>query len=102
MHQCSILVDKGQGTRGMAADRITPARQEIMRTRLYHRLLRLVRWIDKAGEQRISALGGSLAVLGLGNVALRTQELLQAPDITPATARRLRAMLKRIHNIRQE
>jgi uncharacterized membrane protein YccC len=87
---------------GMAADRFTPARQEIMRTRLYHRLLKLVRWIDKAGEQRISALGGSLAVLGLGKVTLRSQELLQAPDITPATARRLQAMLKRIHNIKQD
>jgi uncharacterized membrane protein YccC len=86
----------------MAANRLTPARQEIMRTRLYHRLLKLVRWIDKAGERRISALGGSLAVLGLGNVTLRSQELLQAPDITPATTRRLQAMLKRIHNIKQD
>lgn len=87
---------------GMASDRIAPARQEILRRRLYHRLLKLVRWIDKAGERRISALDGSLAVLDLGDITLRAQQLLQAPDITPGTARRLQTMLRRIRNIRQE
>ncbi|MCI2810853.1 FUSC family protein [Eoetvoesiella caeni] len=87
---------------GMASDHIAPARQEVLRRRLYHRLLKLVRWIDKAGEHRISALGGSLAVLDLGDVALRAQQLLHEPDITPATARRLQATLRRISNVRQE
>ncbi|MBP6018846.1 MAG: FUSC family protein [Burkholderiaceae bacterium] len=81
---------------------ITPARQEILQARLYHRLLKLVRWVDKVDESRISALGGGLAVLSLGGVTLRTQQLLQAPDITPATARRLQAMLSRMRNISQE
>ncbi|SHH49010.1 FUSC family protein [Pollutimonas bauzanensis] len=91
-----------QEVQDIAADQAPVARQEIRRARLYHRLIKLVHWMDKTGEQGISALGGSLALQSLGIVALRVQELLQAPDITPGTARRLRVLLKRMRNIKQE
>ncbi|WP_353152630.1 FUSC family protein [Pollutimonas bauzanensis] len=90
-----------QEVQDAAADRTPITRHEIRRARLYHRLIKLVRWMDKAGEQGISALGGSLALQSLGTVALRVQELLHAPDITPGTTRRLKALLSRMRNIKQ-
>lgn len=90
-----------QEVQDAAADRAPITRHEIRRARLYHRLIKLVRWMDKTGEHGISALGGSLALQSLGTVALRVQELLHAPDITPGTTRRLKVLLSRMRNIKQ-
>lgn len=90
-----------QEVQDAAADHSPIARHEIRRARLYHRLIKLVRWMDKAGEQGISASGGSLALQSLGTVALTVQALLHSPDITPGTTRRLKMLLSRMRNIKQ-
>jgi uncharacterized membrane protein YccC len=90
-----------QEVQNIAADQTALARHEVRRARLYHRLIKLVRWMDKAGERGISALGGSLALQGLGAVTLSVHELLQSPEITPQAARRLRNLLERMRNIQQ-
>ena len=83
----------------MAADPDAPAHAGIWRARLHHRLLRLARRMEKAGEQRLSAVSGSLAVLQLGNVILRMHELLREPALEPGTRRAIEAALGRMRAI---
>jgi uncharacterized membrane protein YccC len=86
----------------MAADPNAPAHGRIWRARLYHRLLRLVRWMEKTGERQISASNGSLAVMLLGSAILRIHELLREPGLEPGTRRGLGTALKRIRQIGQD
>ncbi len=83
----------------MAAASGKPEKQHLWRVRLYHRLLRLVRWTEKTGEEKISAADGSLAVLELGSAIRCMQALLREPDVAPATARSLDAALKRMRRL---
>lgn len=83
----------------MAAAANAPAYRTVWQARLYHRLLRLVRWTEKTGEREISVSDGSLAVLELGNTVLRIQELLHEPGIAPGTQRSLKLVLQRMRNV---
>ena len=55
--------------------------------------------MEKAGERRLSAASGSLAVLQLGNVILRVQELLRDPALAPGARRAIEAALGRMRAI---
>ena len=88
--------------RDMAAASDAPAHGVVWRARLYHRLLRLVRWADKTGEREISAVGGSLAVLQVGSAVLRMRGLLRDGGLTPGSVRRVDAALKRVRRIGQD
>jgi uncharacterized membrane protein YccC len=71
----------------------------VWRARLYHRLLRLIRWTEKTGDAKLLVADGSLAVLQVGNAVLRIQNLLRQPGIGAGTARALNAVLRRVRNI---
>lgn len=73
--------------------------RRIWRARLYHRLLRLVRWAEKSGQPQIAMAEGSLAVLDLGSAVLRIREMLAEPGLSPGTARRLDTVLRRLGDI---
>ncbi|MDE2574021.1 MAG: FUSC family protein, partial [Rhodospirillales bacterium] len=77
----------------MAADADAPRRRAIWRARLHHRLLRLVRWAEKAGEGDLSAADGSLAVMQTGAAILRLRELRRAADRPAGCARAIDAAL---------
>ena len=83
-----------------AADAALP--RPIWRARLHHRLLRLVRWADKAGEREISAFDGSLAILRLGNAILGGRDLLRGPHLSAGAARCVDTALRRVRRIRQD
>ena len=63
----------------------------VWRARLYHRLLRLVRWAEKTGYNRQIALNGSFAVLLLGSAILHMDELLRLEDLPVNATDRLKA-----------
>ncbi len=83
----------------MAADPGAPAHANVWRARLYHRLLRLVLWVEKAGERRISAIDSGLAVMQIGAAVLRMHELRRDPALPPDAARALGAALERTRRI---
>ncbi|PWC39765.1 FUSC family protein [Azospirillum sp. TSO35-2] len=87
---------------GIAAAPDAPAHWRVWRVRLYHRLLRLVRWVDKTGERDLVAIDGSLAMLQVGRAILRLQELRGGADLPPATARRFDAALRRLRRITRD
>lgn len=72
----------------MASRPDAPARRLAWRARLHHRLLRLARWSEKAGEAEPAPLDGGLAVLGLGQAILHLREYPTTPRIA-AVLRRL-------------
>lgn len=76
--------------------------RNIWRARLYHRLLKLVLWVEKAGDRRVSTVDGGVAVLNLGSIIFHTQELLRQPSLAPCIRRRLLALLKRMNTIGQQ
>ncbi|MCG7360113.1 FUSC family protein [Roseomonas sp. ACRSG] len=86
----------------MAGDRQAAAHDRIWRARLYHRLLRLVRWAEKTGEQPLSAVNGSMAVMQIGGAILRMQAMSQQPALPPGTRRSLDAALRRLQRIGHE
>lgn len=83
----------------MAADRQAPVHASIWRARLYHRLLRLARWVEKAGERQLTAANGSMAVMQVGDAILRMQALLQEPAVSPSTRRVLEMTLRRLRQL---
>lgn len=83
----------------MAGRRGAAQHRAVWRGRLYHRVLRLVRWADKTGGSREQAVEGGFAVLLLGSAILHMDEALGRPDLAPATARRLTATLARLRRV---
>lgn len=77
------------------ASRPGQGRGQVWRARLHHRLLRLVRWTDRAGLDTVAAAATGLALLRLGQAVLRLEERLAEPDLSPSTRRRLRLALAR-------
>ncbi len=65
----------------------------VWRARLQHRLLRLVRWTEKAGPGGPAAIDGGLAVLRLGHAILEMQSRPGSPR-TLAVLRRLRRLAR--------
>lgn len=48
-------------------------------------MLRLSRWVEKAGDREVSAVGGGLAILLLGQATMLLHELAKTPAL-PAEA----------------
>lgn len=85
----------------MAASTDAPARRDRWRARLYHRMLRLVRWSDKAGGQSRAAAEGAVAVMRVGNAILLLQQLRGAP-VAPGIRRGVEAALGRLHSLSRQ
>jgi len=83
----------------MAADARLPADRALWRARLYHRLLRLVRWAEKTGSERGPAVEGGLAVLRLGTAAIRLHALRGEQNLPPGAARSLSTALERLRRL---
>ncbi|MFH3481739.1 FUSC family protein [Xanthobacter variabilis] len=63
------------------------------RARLYHRLLRLVRWTEKSGDRDFAAVDGGLAALALGTAIRTLHAASREPDVPDSLARALHAAL---------
>jgi uncharacterized membrane protein YccC len=87
---------------GMAADRQATTHARVWRARLYHRLLRLMRWAERTGEQPLPVVNGSMAVMQIGNAILRMQALLRRPALPRGTGRTLDTALRRLRQVSQD
>lgn len=63
------------------------------RARLYHRLLRLVRWTEKSGDRDFAAIDGGLAALAVGTAIRALHTCRAAPDRSDSLDRSLVAAL---------
>lgn len=68
----------------------------VWRGRLYHRLLRAIRWAEKTGVRSLPISEGALAVLDLGSAVLRLREIRGEPDLDRSTARAIDHALARV------
>lgn len=80
----------------MAASPDAAVREPAWRARLRHRMLRLSRWVEKSGDREISAVGGGLAILTLGQATIALHRLEQALVLPPRAADAVRQTLGRI------
>lgn len=69
------------------------------RARLYHRLLRLVRWIEKTGAKDVSAVDAGLGMLNVGSAIRSMHEMLEIPSLPSPIRRRLTVALARSREI---
>lgn len=83
----------------MAANPGASRRRVVWRARLYHRVLRLVRWADKTGTSRGEAVDGGFALLLAGSAVLHIDALLRKPSLTPQMERRLNATRERLRRL---
>lgn len=83
----------------MAASRGAAGHRRIWRARLFHRMLRLIRWSEKVGDRELASVDGSLAVLTLGEAVLCLQGLVRDRHIPSGTARSAAAALGRLARI---
>lgn len=74
-------------------------RNDTWRARLQHRMLRLSRWVDKTGSNEVSAVGGGLAVLTLGEATIALHRLGAHVAQSASTARATGVALARIRNV---
>jgi uncharacterized membrane protein YccC len=80
----------------IASQRGSSARHAIWRARLFHRILRLVRYADKTGTDKSAAIDASFTILLLGSTALHADALLQHTTLPPTTYRHLHVVLARL------
>lgn len=83
----------------MAANPGVSRRRAVWRARLYHRVLRLVRWADKTGTSRQESVEGGFALLLAGSSVLHIDELLQHAEAKSSTVRRLNATRARLRRL---
>lgn len=83
----------------MAAARDVMEHPLAWRARLFHRMLRLIRWAEKTGDRELSVIEGSLAVLTLGEAVLCLQDLVHRQDVSRGTARSITHALGRMARI---
>jgi len=83
----------------MAASRDATGHRRVWRARLFHLMLRLIRWKEKVGDRDLAAVDGSLAVLALGEAVLRLHDLRRAPDAPFGAARSVTTALARLERV---
>lgn len=69
------------------------------RARLYHRLLRLVRWVEKTGAKDVSVVNAGLGLLNVGSAIRSMHEMLAIPSLPLRIRRRLSVALARSRDI---
>lgn len=69
------------------------------RARLYHRLLRLVRSVEKTGAKDVSVVDAGLGVLNVGSAIRSMREMLAMPSLPLPIRRRLTVALARSRDI---
>lgn len=69
------------------------------RARLYHRLLRLVRWSEKSGDRDFAAMDGGLAALAVGTAIRTLHERQAAPASSDSLTRSLSAALASLQRL---
>lgn len=79
----------------MAARPGARARAAIWRARLHHRLLRLVRWTDRAGLDTEAAAAGGIALVRLGQAVIGLEARLDDPALPPAARQEIVLALAR-------
>ncbi|MBP2550350.1 putative membrane protein YccC [Neorhizobium galegae] len=81
---------------------LAPHRVEIWRARLYHRILRLIRWSEKSGGTTVDAAEGGLLALRLGEAVANAQSLV-SNDNTPASLKQAgRTFLKSLAKLQEQ
>lgn len=80
----------------MAARRDASRHRLVWRARLYHRVLRLVRWAEKTGSSKEPVIEGSFAVLQLGSAILHIDEVLGRAELQAGSVKRLNAIRARL------
>ncbi|MBS0519039.1 MAG: FUSC family protein [Proteobacteria bacterium] len=83
----------------MAADGDAARHEQVWRARLCHRLLTLVRWMEKADARKPSAAAGSMTVMQLAECVRNLHDLATAPDLPRPVRRRAIAALARLRRI---
>lgn len=78
------------------------ARRDTWRARLQHRMLHLSRWIEKTGDREISAVGGGLAILILGQATMQLHSLARTPALPADAARAVRRTLDSIGAVERD
>lgn len=92
----TMMIDDLQG---MAADGKAAQHEQVWRARLCHRLLTLVRWMEKADARNISVADGGLAAMQLGESVRSLHDLAAAPGLSATIRRRATATLLRLRRI---
>lgn len=85
--------------RAMARSGRVRLERTVWRGRLYHRLLRAIRWAEKTGGRSLPISEGGLAVLDLGSAILRLREIRAEPDLAPSVAKAVDLALARVARI---
>ena len=85
----------------MARSPFAPERQQIWRTRLQHRLLKLIQSVNRSDEPLQPVTQGALAVLAVGNAIQQLHELQRQPQQPLRLQRQIRVALLRLRQIRQ-
>lgn len=85
--------------RGLAEDGDAAQKQQLWRSRLYHRVTKLVHWTNKVGEPTGSATRGSYAVLDIGNALISLQQLLRDGVLNAEQMRQVRGALKTMESL---
>jgi uncharacterized membrane protein YccC len=83
----------------MAGSSNVAEHRSVWEARLKHRVLRLVRWTDRIGQNGRSAAEDGLSVLTVGNAILHVDELLRDHLLDPRAARMLKAMQRRLKSL---
>lgn len=79
--------------RDMARAPFGPGEARRWRARLYHRLLRLVRWTEKSGDRDFAAVDGGLAALAVGTAIRTLHTSRSGPHVSDSLDRSLAAAL---------
>ncbi|MBP1849029.1 FUSC family protein [Rhizobium halophytocola] len=79
-----------------------PEQAPVWRARLHHRLLRMVRYAERANSAVLRADDGGLTALSLGEAIAALQSALRQGRLPPAASRAALASLERLKRLRRE
>jgi uncharacterized membrane protein YccC len=86
----------------MARKQDAARHRPVWRARLYHRLLRLVRYAERSGAVQSAVTEGGIAVLAIGEAILVLQQRIMGGHLDLAERRAALAALERLKHLRSE